>query len=91
MLQTPGRPVGSFRNGRQDTTAYTGNDLITSLDVDLQSLAEQLMQNKSGSIVAIEPSSGEILSIISSPTYDPNVLTIDSFNLKRKSQTRLIS
>jgi len=72
-----GRPVGSFLDGRQDTTALSGNDLITTLDVDLQSLAEELMQNKLGSVVAIEPATGEILALTSAPYYDPNVLTIN--------------
>ncbi|NNE30653.1 MAG: penicillin-binding protein 2 [Saprospiraceae bacterium] len=72
-----GRPVGAYREGEQDTTASSGNDLISSLDIDLQTLGERLMKNKSGSIVAIEPATGEILSLISSPSYDPNLLTIN--------------
>lgn len=71
-----GRPVGSYRDGLQDTMAVSGKDLKTTLDVDLQILAEKLMANKSGSIVAIEPKTGEILSLMSAPYYDPNLLTI---------------
>jgi len=71
-----GRPVGSYKDGQQDTAAVSGKDLFSTLDVDLQILGEKLLKNKSGSIVAIEPASGEILSFISSPTYDPNMLTI---------------
>ncbi len=72
-----GRAVGSYKKGRQDTVAVSGKDIITTLDVELQSLAEALLKNKSGSIVAIEPRTGEILSFVSSPSYDPNVLTIN--------------
>ena len=55
--------------------AKPGNDIITTLDSDLQLLGEELMQNKLGCIVAIEPSSGEILSMVSAPSFDPAVLT----------------
>ena len=72
-----GRQVGPYRNGALDTTALSGKDLITSLDIDLQAYGEQLMVNKTGSIVAIEPSTGEILAMISTPTYDPNLMTIN--------------
>lgn len=68
---------GSFRDGERDTAALSGLDLVSSLDVDLQAYGEELMQNKRGSIVAIEPSTGEILALVSTPTYDPNLLTIN--------------
>lgn len=67
-------PQGSFANGRYDTSAVAGERLISSLDLRIQKLGEQLMQNKVGSIVAIEPSTGEILAFVSSPTYDPNLM-----------------
>ncbi|MGV8878969.1 MAG: penicillin-binding protein 2 [Sphingobacteriaceae bacterium] len=67
-------PQGSFAEGRYDTSAVAGERLISSLDLRIQKLGEQLMQNKVGSIVAIEPSTGEILAFISSPTYDPNLM-----------------
>ena len=51
--------------------------LISSIDIELQAYAEQLMVNKTGSIVAIEPRTGEILTMTSMPTYDPNILTIN--------------
>jgi penicillin-binding protein 2 len=54
----------------------SGTDIFTTLDLDLQSYGEQLMANKIGAIVAIEPATGEILSMISSPSYDPNLLTM---------------
>jgi len=74
MVDVHNREKGNFRNGEFDTTALSGLNLYTSLDVDLQEYGEKLMQNKIGSVVAIEPSSGEILAIVSSPSYDPNLL-----------------
>ncbi|QHS54026.1 penicillin-binding protein 2 [Mucilaginibacter sp. 14171R-50] len=67
-------PKGSYANGAYDTAAVAGERLISSLDMKIQKLGEKLMQNKVGSIVAIEPSTGEILCYVSSPTYDPNLL-----------------
>ena len=71
-----GRIVGPYKNGELDAVAQSGNDIISSIDIELQAFGESLMVNKRGSIVAIEPSSGEILSLISAPTYDPNILAI---------------
>ncbi|HTX87922.1 MAG TPA: penicillin-binding protein 2 [Bacteroidales bacterium] len=68
------RDKGSFQDGKYDTTAYAGTDLYTSLDAELQQYGELLMSNKKGSIVAIEPSTGEILCMVSSPSYDPNLM-----------------
>ncbi|HEK21594.1 MULTISPECIES: penicillin-binding protein 2 [unclassified Mucilaginibacter] len=67
-------PKGIYANGAYDTAAVAGERLISSLDTKIQKLGEKLMQNKVGSIVAIEPSTGEILCFVSSPTYDPNLL-----------------
>ena len=67
-------PKGSFQNGKFDSIAVNGKDLELTIDNELQKYAEQLMQNKKGSIVAIEPSTGEILALVSSPYYDPNLL-----------------
>lgn len=82
------REKGSFENGLYDKPQVAGQDLTTTLDLDLQLLGEKLMQNKRGSIVAIEPSTGEILAIISSPSYDPNLLVgrVRGENFKRLSQ-----
>ncbi|HAL65975.1 MAG: Penicillin-binding protein 2 [Bacteroidetes bacterium 38_7] len=82
------REKGSFENGLYDKPQQSGQDLTTTLDLDLQLLGEKLMQNKRGSIVAIEPSTGEILAIISSPSYDPNLLVgrVRGENFKRLSQ-----
>ncbi|MGL5960107.1 MAG: peptidoglycan D,D-transpeptidase FtsI family protein, partial [Bacteroidales bacterium] len=60
-----------FANGKLDTTAIAGNNLVCTIDVELQEYGEKLMQNKLGSIVAIEPSTGEILALISAPNFDP--------------------
>ncbi len=65
---------GSFMGGKYDTAAVVGNNITTTLDLTLQEYGELLMQNKIGSIVAVEPSTGEILALVSSPTYDPNLL-----------------
>jgi penicillin-binding protein 2 len=68
------RVKGSYNDGIYDTTAVPGKDLKLGLDLSLQMYGEQLMQNKKGSIVAIDPTSGEILALVSSPAFDPNVL-----------------
>ena len=67
-------PNGSFQNGKYDSIAVNGKDLELTIDNEIQKYAEQLMQNKKGSIVAIEPGTGEILALVSSPYYDPNLL-----------------
>ncbi|MEI7594805.1 MAG: penicillin-binding protein 2 [Bacteroidota bacterium] len=72
MVDVFNRVKGSFKNGRYDTLAVSGYDLYTSIDADLQEYGEKLMQNKRGSIVAIDPSTGEILAMVSSPTFNPN-------------------
>jgi len=74
VVDVHNRDMGTFEEGHYDTVSMPGKDLWASIDVDLQLLGELLMQNKKGSIVAIEPSSGEILCLVSSPTYDPNLL-----------------
>jgi penicillin-binding protein 2 len=71
-----GRTVGKYQEGQLDTAAVSGKDLITSIDIELQAYGESLLANKSGSVVAIEPATGEILCMISAPTYDPNELTM---------------
>lgn len=69
-----GRDLGPFQGGAFDTMAHAGQNLLSTLDIELQRYGEKLMQNKRGSIVAIEPSTGEVLAFISSPSYDPNLL-----------------
>lgn len=73
-----GRVVGSWLDGRQDREPVSGRDIQTTLDIELTRYAETLLQNKRGAVVAIEPSSGEILAMVSSPAYDPNLLTISA-------------
>jgi penicillin-binding protein 2 len=75
LVDVKGVEKGSFKGGQLDTAAVSGEALTSSIDIDLQQYAETLMMNKVGSVVAIEPSSGEILTMVSSPTYDPNMLT----------------
>jgi len=65
---------GSFKGGIYDTAAKRGSDLICTLDAELQLLGEKLMMNKIGGLAAIDPSTGEILALVTSPTYDPNIL-----------------
>ena len=69
------RIVGSYEKGKFDTTAIAGRNLRTYIDIDLQVMAERLLKNKLGAIVAIEPQTGGILALASGPTYDPNQLT----------------
>jgi penicillin-binding protein 2 len=69
-----GRIQGSYQKGKFDHRPVAGKDLTLSLDLNLQALGERLMQGKIGSIVAIEPSTGEVLCMVSSPTYDPRTL-----------------
>lgn len=69
-----GRVQGRYENGDYDVASKPGNDLTLSIDINLQAYGEQLMQNKVGSIAAIDPSTGEILALVSSPTYDPSLL-----------------
>jgi penicillin-binding protein 2 len=74
MVDVYSRIKGSYADGTMDTLAVQGSDIISTIDLDLQEYGELLMKNKSGSIVAIEPKSGEILSLVSSPNYDPGLL-----------------
>ncbi len=69
-----GRLKGSYRNGELDKEPVSGHNITISLDIDLQHYAEGLMVNKIGSIVAIEPQTGEILALVSSPSYNPSDL-----------------
>jgi len=69
-----GRIQGSYSDGAMDVAPVAGKSIELSLDVKLQALGEMLMQNKIGSIVAIEPETGEILCMVSAPTFDPSDL-----------------
>jgi penicillin-binding protein 2 len=69
-----GITTGKYDNGRLDTAAQSGKNITLGIDWELQAYGEKLMKNKLGSIVAIEPASGEILAMVSSPSYNPNLL-----------------
>ncbi len=68
------REIGSYKNGKYDTIAVPGEDITLTIDAELQKYGEQLMINKRGGIVAIEPKTGEILALITAPSYDPAIL-----------------
>lgn len=68
------REIGNYQHGAYDTAAVEGQNLYSTLDADLQEYAERLMRNKRGCIIAIEPSTGEVLALVSAPSYDPNLL-----------------
>jgi len=74
IVDVHNRIKGSYEGGAFDTAAVAGANLTATIESELQAYGELLMQNKTGSIVAIEPATGEILALISSPTYDPNML-----------------
>jgi penicillin-binding protein 2 len=68
------RIKGSYAEGKLDTIAVQGSDIVSGIDLDLQEYGERLMKNKRGSIVAIEPQTGEVLTLVSSPNFDPGLL-----------------
>ena len=68
------REIGSFKEGKYDTIAVQGEDINLTIDLELQKYGEELMINKRGGIVAIEPKTGEILALITAPSYDPAIL-----------------
>ncbi len=65
---------GAYKNGLYDTLAYEGKNLYTSIDAELQAYGERLMVHKKGSIVALDPKTGEVLCLVTSPAYDPELL-----------------
>ncbi len=69
------RIVGSYEKGLYDSVAIAGRNLRTYIDIDVQVIAERMLKNKLGAIVAIDPRSGGIIAMASGPTYDPNMLT----------------
>jgi penicillin-binding protein 2 len=74
MVDVFSRIKGSYADGKLDTLAVQGSDIISGIDLDLQEYGELLMRNKRGSIVAIEPKTGEVLTLVSSPNYNPDLL-----------------
>ncbi|MBR5634590.1 MAG: penicillin-binding protein 2 [Prevotella sp.] len=74
LRDAKGRIQGRYQEGKYDQKPEPGKNLTLSIDLELQALAEQLLEGKIGSIVAIEPSTGEVLCMASSPSYDPRVM-----------------
>ena len=74
MVDVHNREKGSYLNGILDSLPVPGKDIYLGLDAQLQAYGERLMNGKIGSIVAIEPKTGQILAFVTSPTYDPNLL-----------------
>ena len=81
------RLVGSYANGELDTAAIAGRGIRTSIDIELQQLAERMMTNKVGAVVALDPKTGGILAMASGPNFNPNELTGPERN---KNYTRLV-
>lgn len=69
-----GRIKGKYNDGKDDVAPIAGNDLQLSIDMDLQQFGEKIMRGKKGAIVAIEPKTGEVLALVTSPSYDPAML-----------------
>jgi penicillin-binding protein 2 len=80
MVNVRGIDKGPFKNGEYDTASVAGYNLTSTIDLDLQQYGEMLMAGKRGSVVAIEPKTGEVLAMISAPSYDPNLLTGGKFS-----------
>jgi len=87
LVDSRGRQQGNYSKGKYDKQPIAGLKVSTTLDLTLQEYAEKLMQNKMGSVVAIEPSTGEILTLVSSPGYNPDDLSIRN---KRKNYGKLL-
>jgi penicillin-binding protein 2 len=74
LVDVYSRIKGSYQGGNFDTVAVQGDDIMTGIDLNLQEYGELLMKNKRGSIVALEPKTGEVLTLVSAPNYDPALL-----------------
>jgi penicillin-binding protein 2 len=74
LVDAYNRVKGLYQGGRYDTLSVPGSNIVSTLDIDLQRYGEKLMGDKNGSIVALEPSTGEVLALISTPDYDPSLL-----------------
>jgi penicillin-binding protein 2 len=80
MVNVKGVDKGPFKEGEYDTISIAGKNITSTIDLELQQYGEMLMKGKTGSVVAIEPDTGEILAMISAPYYDPNQLTGAEFS-----------
>ncbi len=74
LVDVHNRVKGSYKEGKDNELPVLGKNITATIDSDLQEYAELLLKNKKGSVVAIEPSTGEVLALVSSPNYDPNLL-----------------
>lgn len=92
MVNVRGVEQGLYKDGKLDTMSVPGHNLISTIDLTLQQYAETLLEGKVASLVAIQPATGEILSIVSAPSYDPNYLTGSKFseNFKQLSSDTLV-
>lgn len=92
MVDVHNREKGKYKEGKYDTQAKHGGNITLSLDIELQAYAEQLMQGKIGSVVAIEPSTGEILCLVSAPGYSPDLMVgrVRSENYQKMQEDTLI-
>jgi penicillin-binding protein 2 len=92
LVDVYSRIKGSYAEGRMDTVAVQGEDIISTMDMDLQEYGERLMRNKTGSIVALEPKTGEVLTLVSAPNYDPGLLVgrIRSDNFSKLSADTIL-
>jgi penicillin-binding protein 2 len=84
MRDVHNRTQSAYNNGKNDVAALAGSDFYCTIDATLQEYGERLMQNKLGSIVAVEPATGEILALVSSPNFDPSVFS-DAYRIADRS------
>lgn len=88
QVDVKGRVKGSMENGEYDRPVVIGKNITTTLDIKLQQYGEKLMQNKKGSIVALDPKTGEVLALVSAPSFDPNLMVGRSLNDNYKRLVR---
>ena len=92
MRDSRGRLQGHWKEGKFDTPAQAGSDITLTIDIQLQQLAEQLLCGKVGSVIAIEPQTGEVLAMASSPTWNPQILVgkirSENYNQLLKDETK---
>jgi len=88
MEDVHGREVGIFAEGQYDTLPVKGTDVVITVDGELQKFGEQLMINKKGAIVCIEPKTGEILAFVSAPVFDPKFLSGMDFSINYRKLAR---
>jgi penicillin-binding protein 2 len=87
IVDAMNKEAGDYKNGKYDTLPVPGEGLTCTIDAKLQEYGEKLMQNKAGSIVAIDPNTGELLALVSAPEYDPNLMV---GNIRGKNYAKLV-